>query len=59
MGRPKGSGEGLEVMVGVRLTPELAALVDAFAAPLGLTRGQAIREIVCRWGARRPKGAKK
>lgn len=57
MGRPPGSGEGLEDRVNVRLPPELGERLDAYAEEHDLKgRPAAIREILTRTLA--PKGAK-
>lgn len=53
MGRPKGSGQGLEVQVGLRLPEDVGAEVDAAAAEAGVERATFVREIVTKWAERR------
>ena len=52
-GRPKGSGAGLDVSIGVRLPADLVATLDAAAAEQATDRSTIVREIVDRWAKRR------
>lgn len=52
-GRPKGSGLGLEVQVGLRLPRDVADQVDAAAVEQGKDRTSMVREIVTKWAERR------
>ena len=57
-GRPKGSGAGLDVSIGVRLPPEFVDELDAAAAEESTDRSSVLRQLVGRWAKRR-KGSKR
>lgn len=57
-GRPKGSGEGLDVVVTTRLRRDVVAVVDAEGEAEGKDRSAVVREIVTRWAGRQKGKAK-
>jgi hypothetical protein len=52
-GRPKGSGRGLQIQIGVKLTPELVHLLDVTAKRRRSKRSEVARKILERWAARK------
>jgi len=59
LGRPKGSGAGLEEQIAVRLPPEKVAELDAHAAARDIDRSALVREILTSWLKRQGKPKEK
>jgi hypothetical protein len=59
-GRPKGSGAGLNVQIGLRLAPEALEALEQVAQEQGSTATAVARDIIDRWAKRRAqKGPKR
>jgi hypothetical protein len=53
IGRPKGSGAGLEARLTVRLLPEVRAVLEREAAAAHLEPTVLARDVLTRWAKRR------